>query len=107
MSASEPTAIVPFFGKSPNIFAAAVDVNSTNRFKLMRPCSDAAVVDQAHPVLDAGAAIRNLAEVIATELLLFLETERTMIGRDHLQVIASQAAPQHLLIRLCRAAAAS
>ena len=29
-------AIVPFVGNSPNIFAAAVEVNSTKRFKLMR-----------------------------------------------------------------------
>ena len=28
MSASEPTAIVPFFGNRPNIFAADVDVSN-------------------------------------------------------------------------------
>ena len=36
MSASKPTAIVPFFGNNPKIFAAAVDVSSTNRFRLIR-----------------------------------------------------------------------
>ena len=35
-SASDPTAIVPFFGNSPNIFAAAVDVSSTKRLSEIR-----------------------------------------------------------------------
>ena len=37
MSASEPGAMVPFFGNMPKIFAGDVEVNSTNRFIEIRP----------------------------------------------------------------------
>src|SRR5450756_797480 len=37
MSASEPTAIVPFFGYIPNIFAGAVAMISTQRSREIRP----------------------------------------------------------------------
>ena len=37
MSASLPTAMVPFLGNSPKIFAAAVEVSSTNRLRPMFP----------------------------------------------------------------------
>jgi hypothetical protein len=37
MSASEPTAMVPFFGNSPKVLAAAVEVSSTKRFSVRRP----------------------------------------------------------------------
>ena len=36
-SASLPTAMAPFFGNSPKILAAAVEVSSTNRLRLIRP----------------------------------------------------------------------
>ena len=39
MSASEPTAIVPFLGKSPKSFAAKVDVSSTKRLSPIRPAT--------------------------------------------------------------------
>ncbi len=37
MSASEPGAMVPFFGNIPKIFAGEVEVSSTKRFIEMRP----------------------------------------------------------------------
>jgi hypothetical protein len=36
-------------------------------------------------MLDAGTAVRDLAEIITSEFLLFLEAERAVIGRDDLQ----------------------
>src|SRR5438874_13653199 len=42
---------------------------------------DAAVVDETHSILDAWSAIRNLRKIVEPELFLFLETERTVIGR--------------------------
>src|SRR6266540_2862937 len=39
MSASLPTAIVPFFGNIPMSFAGVVDVTSTQRLSVMRPCT--------------------------------------------------------------------
>ena len=80
MSASEPTAIVPFFGKRPKIFAGAVDVISTKRLSEMRSCDHAAVVDEAHARLDARPAVRDLREVVAAELLLLLHAERAVVG---------------------------
>src|SRR5262245_50461652 len=44
--------------------------------------NDSAVVDQAHPMLDTGPSIRDLAEVAAPEFLLFLEAEWAMVGRN-------------------------
>src|SRR5271157_2230262 len=51
-------------------------------------------------MLYARAAIRNFGEVTPPHLFLFLETERTVIGRNNLQVIALQAAPEFLLMPL-------
>src|ERR1043165_8336421 len=42
----------------------------------------AAIVDQAHAVLDTGAAIGNLREVVEAEFFLLFETERAVIRRD-------------------------
>src|SRR5262245_5088862 len=51
-------------------------------------------------MFDSGTAVWNLAEVIAAEFFLFLETKWAMVGRDHLQVISTQSFPELLLIRL-------
>ena len=51
-------------------------------------------------MFDARTAVRDLREVIAAELLLILETERAVIGRDDLQIVALQPAPQLVLIEL-------
>src|SRR5262245_62338464 len=48
------------------------------------PLRHAVVIDQAHSVLDAGAAVRNLAEIAATQFLLFLVAERAMVGRNEI-----------------------
>src|SRR2546428_3012066 len=54
----------------------------------------AVVIDQAHSVLDAGASVRNFAEIAAAQFLLLLEAERAVVGRNHLQVVAPQSAPE-------------
>src|SRR6185295_11553176 len=51
-------------------------------------------------MLDARASVWNLGEVIATELLLLFETERAVIGGNHLQVVALKPLPQLVLIPL-------
>src|SRR5687768_1629489 len=61
---------------------------------------DAAVIDQAHAVLHARAAVRNLCEVVAPHLFLLFETERAVVRRDHLKVVARQPLPQLLLVPL-------
>ena len=48
---------------------------------------DAAVVEQVDPVLDAGQAVRDLPEVAPAELLLAVEVERAVVGRDDLEVV--------------------
>src|SRR5215208_2705697 len=60
----------------------------------------AAVIDQAHAVLYPRPAVRDLREVIAPKLFLLLETERAVVRRDHLQVVAREPLPQLLLIPL-------
>src|SRR5919204_3184077 len=50
--------------------------------------------NQAHSMLDPGAAVGNLGEVADAEFLLIFKTEWTMIGRDDLQVIVLQSLPE-------------
>src|SRR5258708_5721547 len=44
--------------------------------------ADAEVVDHLEPVLKAGAAVRDLREVVAAERLLAVPQERAVVGRD-------------------------
>src|SRR5271170_882102 len=74
MSASAPGAMTPLRGYRPNILAG--------------------VVQQVHPVLDAGDPVGDLGEVAPAELLLLLEAERAVVRRHDGQVIGAQAAPQ-------------
>src|SRR5262245_21223865 len=55
--------------------------------------SDSVVLDQTHPILHSRPAVGNLAEITQSQLFLLFETERAMIGRDDLQVVAAQTAP--------------
>ncbi len=63
---------------------------------------DAAVVEQVDPVLDARQAVGDLAEVAATELLLAVEVERAVVGRDELEVVLDEARPQVVPVILVR-----
>src|SRR5437879_3683360 len=58
------------------------------------------VIQQLHSVLDARPPIRNLAEVVFAKLLLISKTERTMIGRNHLQIIRGKPLPKPWLVLL-------
>src|SRR6202011_5296411 len=60
----------------------------------------AARVDQAHAVFDAGTAVGNFGEIVAAQFLLFLETKRTMVGRDNLEMILLEAIPKFFLMPL-------
>src|SRR6266481_3057145 len=42
----------------------------------------AARIDQAHAVLDSGAAVGNFGEVVFAHFFLFFEAERAMVGGD-------------------------
>src|SRR5207248_10775959 len=57
-------------------------------------------IHQTQAMLDAGSAIGNLSEIPLAELFLFLKAERTMIGRDHLQMIVLQPVPEFFLVPL-------
>ncbi len=59
---------------------------------------DHALVQQVHPVLDARQPVRDLGEVAEPHLLLRLEAERAVVGRDHRQVVRAQPAPQRRLV---------
>src|SRR5436305_2384621 len=58
------------------------------------PGDDATVVEQVDAVLDARKAVRDLPEIAPAELLLALEIERAMVGRDELEVVLDQPLPQ-------------
>ena len=47
-----------------------------------------------------GRAVRDLAEVVLAQLLLFGHAERAVVGRDHLQIVLRQPFPQHVLVPL-------
>src|SRR6266513_4558020 len=66
---------------------------------------DPAVEDQRQARLHARRAVGNLAEVVPALLLgelqpvgLLVEAERAVVGRDHLEVVGLEAAPQRLLV---------
>src|SRR6185437_942594 len=52
---------------------------------------DAVMIDQLHPVLDAGAAIGDFGEVVLTERFLVGEAEGAVVGGDDLQVVVFEA----------------
>src|SRR5712692_7147381 len=51
-------------------------------------------------MFNAWAAVRNLTEIVATQFLLFLKAERTVVGGDHLEIVSAQSFPKLFLIRL-------
>src|SRR4051812_15498172 len=51
-------------------------------------------------MLDTGRAVWNLGEIIFAEFLLLFHAERTMVGRDDLQVIHLQTLPKLGLVPL-------
>src|SRR5579871_1190208 len=50
--------------------------------------------------LDAGHAVRDLREVVSPELLLPFHAKRTMVGRDHLQIVVTQTTPEMIVVML-------
>src|ERR1700683_3727991 len=60
----------------------------------------AAGIDQAHAMLHAGTAIRDLRKIIESHFLLLLETKGAVVGRDHLQMVTLQTIPQFFLMPL-------
>ena len=62
------------------------------------PCAHGAVVEQRQPVLDRRQPVRDLREVAEPELLLLLEVERAVVGRDALQRALAQRLVEHLLV---------
>jgi hypothetical protein len=53
-----------------------------------------ALVDEVHAMLDARQAVGDLGEVALAQLLLLLEAERAVVGRDHAEVVGAQPAPE-------------
>ncbi len=94
MSASLPAAISPFL----RIHAEDArrrgggDLHETVQRKFARV--DAVVINQLQTVLDARAAVGNLREIVFAEDLLVFETERAVVGGDHLQMIVLQTFPE-------------
>ena len=54
----------------------------------------AVMMQQLQSILDARPAVGDLGEIVLAQRLLILETERAVIGGDHLQVIGLQPIPQ-------------
>src|SRR5579862_7228999 len=63
---------------------------------------DTTAEDKAHAMLDPGTAIRNFCEIILAEFLLFFETKRAVVSRDHLKMILSQSFPELFLMPFSR-----
>ncbi len=73
--------------------AGVVEASSTKRFSESLPGIHAVVIDQLQAVLDARTAVGNLREIVLAEHLLIFETERAMVGGDHLQMVVLAARP--------------
>ena len=74
--------------------AGAAEIISTQRSGVEPAADDATVVEQVDAVLDTRQAVGDLAEVAHAELLLGVEVERAVVGRDHLQVVLDEALPE-------------
>src|SRR5260370_41738976 len=61
---------------------------------------DAAGVNQAQAVLDAGAAVGNLGEVVLAQFFFLLEAEGAVISGDDLQSVFGEALPEFFLVPL-------
>ena len=59
---------------------------------------DSAGVDEAEPVLNARAAVRDFREVVFAHFLLLLEAKRAVIGGNHLQSVFRQSLPEFFLV---------
>ena len=59
---------------------------------------DAAGVDEAQAVLDAGAAIRDFGEIVFAQLFLFFHAKGAVIGGDNLERIARESLPEFFLM---------
>lgn len=64
------------------------------------PARYASRENQAHAMLNSRPSVRNLCEIVAAQFFLLFETERAMIGGNHLQMIARQSIPQFFLVPL-------
>src|SRR5205823_4276054 len=64
------------------------------------PRVDAAVEDQGEAIFHTRQPVWDLGEIAPSHLLLSLEMEWTMVGRDQLQVILDQALPELIMVRL-------
>ena len=62
--------------------------------------ADAELVDHLQPVLEPGAAVRDLREVVLPERLLAVPAERAVVGRDRRQDVVAHRVPEHVLVRL-------
>ena len=73
--------------------AGVVALTSTQRDRVISPATTPWYV-QVDPVLDPRHAVGDLGEVPGPELLLLLEAERAVVGRDHREVVGAQPPPQ-------------
>src|SRR5260370_2252134 len=62
--------------------------------------ADRAGLHEAHAVLDARSAVGDFGEIVFAHFLLLLETERTMVGGNNLQMVLLQAVPELFLVPL-------
>src|ERR1019366_4907273 len=61
---------------------------------------DAVVIHELQAVLDAGTAVGNLGEIVLAENLLVGETERAVVGRNHLKLILLEPFPEFWQVML-------
>ena len=57
-------------------------------------------MDHLQPVLEPGAAVRDLREVVLAHRLLLRPRERTVVGRDRRQDVGPHRVPEHVLVLL-------
>src|SRR5215204_347577 len=62
--------------------------------------ADAELMDHVQPVLEPGASVRDLREVVLAERLLAVPEERAVVGRDRRELVGAHRVPQVLLVRL-------
>ena len=79
--------------------AGVVETTSTQRAREISPAFTPWKI-RSTSVLDPGHAVGDLGEVPDAQLLLLLEAERAVVGRDDAQVVGAQPAPEVGLVGL-------
>ena len=94
MSASVPAVMTALLLVMPKMWAGAVQESLDELLRCDAALIDAEVPEDLQAVLDAGAAVGDLGEVIPAEFLLVVEAEGAVVGGDDCRWSSIEGVPE-------------